>query len=32
MAPDAPVTKPDTRNLEEWLGRQVRLPEHGSAT
>jgi len=32
MAPDAPVTKQCMRNLEEWLGRQLRLREHASTT
>ena len=32
MAPDAPVTRQCMRNLEEWLGRQLRLREDGSAT
>jgi len=32
LAPDAPVTKQCMRNLEEWLGQQLRLRERGSAT
>jgi acetyl esterase/lipase len=32
LAPDAPVAKQCMRNLEEWLGQQLRLREHGSVT